>query len=325
MSQSNRQNPIDTLTTNPVGTNAIDGANNVLGSVVDQLVTHHCCRVAKHGQIELPSKKIISNIIEDLRCGLFPGYFGVSDMTVDSMRFHVGATLDRAIIALEEQIRRGLHFTCTRENEETCLRCRLEASDLAHQFLLRLPEIKHYLDTDVAAVCQGDPAVTGPDEAIFCYPGILAITNYRIAHALHQLEVPLIPRIITELAHSLTGIDIHPGAAIGESFFIDHGTGVVVGETCIIGNHVTIYQGVTLGARSIPFDEDGNPIKGVRRHPIVEDNVVIYSGATVLGRITVGQGSIIGGNVWLTRSVPQGSRITQAQLRSEMFAHGAGI
>ena len=168
-------------------------------------------------------------------------------------------------------------------------------------------------------------AAYSPDETIFCYPGVLAITNYRLAHELLVLGVPLIPRMITEHAHSITGIDIHPGASIGESFFIDHGTGVVIGETCIIGNRVRIYQGVTLGAKSFPLDEEGKPVKGIERHPVVEDDVVIYSGATILGRVVIGRGSVIGGNVWLTRSVPPYSRITQVQARQEIFEGGAGI
>ena len=154
-------------------------------------------------------------------------------------------------------------------------------------------------------------AATSPDEAIFCYPGMLAITNYRIAHELQQLGVPLIPRIITEHAHSHTGIDIHPGARIDESFFIDHGTGVVIGETCMIGKRVRLYQGVTLGAKSFPLDEHGKPIKGIDRHPVVEDDVIIYSGATILGRVTIGRGSVIGGNIWLVEDVPPNSRIAQ--------------
>ncbi|MBW2263326.1 MAG: serine acetyltransferase, partial [Deltaproteobacteria bacterium] len=181
------------------------------------------------------------------------------------------------------------------------------------------------LATDVRAAFEGDPAATSKDEAIFCYPGLVAITNYRLAHALFDLEVPLIPRMITEQAHSSTGIDIHPGASIGKSFFIDHGTGVVVGETCRIGRRVRIYQGVTLGAKSLPLDEDGNPVKGVDRHPIVEDDVIIYSGATILGKVVIGRGSVIGGNVWVTRDVAPGSRITQAQARQDLFKEGAGI
>ncbi len=184
---------------------------------------------------------------------------------------------------------------------------------MARAFIGRLPEIRRVLETDVQAAYEGDPALSNPDEAIFCYPGLLAITSQRLAHELLKLKVPLIPRIITEHAHSLTGIDIHPGARIGERFFIDHGTGVVIGETSIIGNNVRIYQGVTLGAKSFPLDEHGNPIKGIDRHPIVEDDVTIYSNATILGRVTLGKGSVIGGNVWLTRSVPPGSTVTQGQ------------
>jgi serine O-acetyltransferase len=169
--------------------------------------------------------------------------------------------------------------------------------------------------SDVRAAYEGDPAATSTDETIFCYPGILAVTNQRVAHELYRLEVPLLPRMLTEQAHSVTGIDIHPGASIGERFFIDHGTGVVIGETSTIGNNVRLYQGVTLGAKSFPLDEHGNPLKGIPRHPIVEDDVVIYAGATVLGRVTVGRGSVIGGNVWVTENVPPGSKLSQASAR----------
>jgi len=190
-----------------------------------------------------------------------------------------------------------------------------DAARLTAGFLRRLPEVRRRLALDAVAAYEGDPALKTRDEAIFAYPGIFAVTNQRIAHRLHVLGVPLIPRIITEYAHTLTGIDIHPGARIGGRFFIDHGTGVVVGETAVIGERVRLYQGVTLGAKSFPLDEQGNPIKGVDRHPIVEDDVVVYSGATILGRITIGKGSSIGGNVWLTQSVPPNSRITQPELR----------
>jgi serine O-acetyltransferase len=170
------------------------------------------------------------------------------------------------------------------------------------------------LATDVRSAFEGDPAASSPDEVIFCYPAVMAITNFRLAHELHVLGVPLIPRMITEHAHSITGMDIHPGATIGEYFFIDHGTGGVIGETCEIGRNVRLYQGVTLGAKSFKLDEKGKPIKGIPRHPIVEDDVTIYSGATILGRVTIGRGSVIGGNVWLVDSVPPNSRITQAQV-----------
>jgi serine O-acetyltransferase len=189
---------------------------------------------------------------------------------------------------------------------------------LAQAFLARLPEVRRLLATDIQAGFEGDPAATSPEEVLFSYPGLLAITNQRLAHELLKLGVPLLPRMITEQAHSLTGIDIHPGAQIGERFFIDHGTGVVIGETCVIGRNVRIYQSVTLGAKSFPLDAEGHPIKGVPRHPVVEDDVIIYANATILGRITLGQGSAIGGNVWLTRSVPPGSVITQANEKDGM-------
>jgi serine O-acetyltransferase len=277
------------------------------------------------GHEALPSRDAVIAIVENLRSALFPGYFGTSELTAESMRFHVGSTLDHVSRALHEQILRGLCFTCTRDNTGTCPECDARALDISHRFLERLPGVQKLLFTDATAAYLSDPAATSPDEAVFCYPGILAITNFRLAHELHLLGVPLIPRMITEHAHSITGIDIHPGASIDEGFFIDHGTGVVVGETSEIGKQVRIYQGVTLGAKSFALDEHGNPIKGIPRHPIVEDNVVIYAGATLLGRIRIGKDSVIGGNVWLTRNVPPGSHISQAQVRAESFEWGGGI
>jgi serine O-acetyltransferase len=185
----------------------------------------------------------------------------------------------------------------------------VRAENLCNEFLKTLPRIRHMLATDVQAAFAGDPAAKNPGETIFCYPSIRAVTNYRIAHELYLLGVPLIPRIITEMAHSATGIDIHPGATIGESFFIDHGTGTVIGETCIIGKNVRLYQGVTLGAKSFPKGENGHLVKGIARHPIVEDNATIYSGATILGRITIGEGAVIGGNVWVVDDVAPGSKV----------------
>ncbi len=274
---------------------------------------------------ELPSRDVVQRVVEDLRSVLFPGYYGTSEMSAESMRFHVGSTLDGALSDLRRQIKRGMCFTCEQEDPARCPDCEARATSRTEQFLDRLPALRAMLATDVRAAFEGDPAATSREEAIFCYPGIVAITSYRLAHALHDLEVPLIPRMITEQAHSATGIDIHPGATIGESFFIDHGTGVVVGETCRIGRRVRVYQGVTLGAKSLPLDGDGKPIKGVERHPIVEDDVIIYSGATILGRVVIGRGSVIGGNVWVTRDVAPGSRITQAQARQDLFVEGAGI
>jgi serine O-acetyltransferase len=272
----------------------------------------------------LPSRQTIGEIIESLRSVLFPGYFGFSELKEESLRFHVGATLDHIRRDLQEQIKRGLCFSCE-EGPECLPFCDKKAHELTGEFLRQLKKVQRLLALDVRASFEGDPAAANPDEVIFCYPGIVAITNYRLAHELHLLGVPIIPRIITEAAHSATGIDIHPGAAIGESFFIDHGTGVVIGETCIIGGRVRIYQGVTLGAKSFQLDEAGNPVRGIDRHPIVEDDVTIYSGATILGRVTIGRGSVIGGNVWLVHSVPPGSRIAQAQTREEEFERGAGI
>ena len=208
---------------------------------------------------------------------------------------------------LKKQIENGLHFFA----EQTDDGCQDKCSEvLTKAFLERLPELKRLLYTDVQAMYDGDPAAQFCGEVIICYPSIQAMTHYRTAHELLKLGIPVIPRIITELAHSQTGIDIHPGAQIGEYFCIDHGTGVVIGETCIIGNHVRLYQGVTLGARSFTLDERGNPVN-VPRHPIIEDNVIVYSNSTILGRITIGHDSVIGGNVWLTNSVPPHSRIVQ--------------
>ena len=277
------------------------------------------------GRQPLPSRDVVINIVEALRTALFPGYFGTSELTVESTAFHLGSTLDRIQRSLQEQIRRGLCFACDNLSADPGTDCDARADAITRQFLARLPATRRILTTDVQAAYEGDPAATCPDETIFCYPGVLAITNFRLAHELHALGVPLIPRIITEHAHSITGIDIHPGATIGESFFIDHGTGVVIGETCVIGNRVRLYQGVTLGAKSFPLDRDGKPIKGIKRHPDVEDDVIIYSEATILGPVVIGHGSVIGGNVWLVRSVPPGSRVTQAQTRQDHFESGAGI
>ncbi|MDS3862138.1 serine O-acetyltransferase EpsC [Thermosynechococcaceae cyanobacterium BACA0444] len=218
---------------------------------------------------------------------------------------------------LQQQYRDDLNYT-----EATINHLSVE---LTRQFAKTLPGIKFILDSDVNAAYLGDPAAQSTSEVLFCYPGIAAITFHRLAHALYRLELPLLARIIAEVSHSETGIDIHPGATIGRSFFIDHGTGVVIGETCVIGDRVRIYQAVTLGAKSFPRDETGALIKGQARHPVIEDDVVIYSGATVLGRITIGKGSTIGGNVWLTKDVPPGSFISQARIRSDSFENGGGI
>ncbi|MBN1297586.1 serine acetyltransferase [bacterium] len=261
-----------------------------------------------------PSRDRVIEIMEKLRMILFPGYFGPSDLTDETLPFYLGTTLDQVRSMLEDQIARGFCFECP--NDHCCVlsdECVQRARGIVEKLLVRLPHIRGYLITDVQAAFESDPAAKSADEAIFCYPGIHALTNHRVAHELYLLKVPLIPRIISEHAHSITGIDIHPGADIEDHFFMDHGTGIVIGETCQIGSNVIIYQGVTLGAKSFPLDEDGKPVKGIDRHPIVEDNVIIYSGATILGRITIGAGSVIGGNVWLTKSIPPNSKITQKQ------------
>jgi serine O-acetyltransferase len=228
---------------------------------------------------------------------------------------------------LRLQIQRELSFTIEQggnlnPDRQTIARQSLE---LTREFVKTLPRVRSLLDSDLQAAFEGDPAARSVDEVLVCYPGIAAIINHRLAHELYQLGLPLIARMIAEIAHSVTGIDIHPGAQIGPSFFIDHGTGVVIGQTAIIGERVRLYQAVTLGAKRFPTDENGVLIKGNARHPIVEDDVVIYAGATILGRITIGRGSTIGGNVWLTKSVPPESNVTQAQARQELFIHGAGI
>ncbi|MBN2430714.1 MAG: serine acetyltransferase [Acidobacteria bacterium] len=271
-----------------------------------------------------PAPETVIEVVEQLRALLFPGFFnGSDDLTSETVLYYVGATLERIIRPLKEQIQRGLCFVCNVCDPAT--RCEGHARQVTKEFLYRLPAVQRMLNLDAEAAYLGDPASISTDEVIFCYPGLHALTCQRLAHELHRLGVPIIPRMITEYAHGRTGIDIHPGAVLGERLFIDHGTGVVVGETCVIGNNVKIYQGVTLGAKSFPLDEKGNPIKGIARHPLIEDDVTIYAGATILGRVTIGRGSIIGGNVWLTRSVPAGARITQAHVREELFRDGAGI
>lgn len=264
----------------------------------------------------LPSGKSLRRIVELSREVLFPGYFGNPTIHRPTISYHIGVNIEELFRLLTEQIQAGLYFgqeNTSHEGNQLAdkLPSRDTAAHIAACFIGQLPEIRRILATDVEAAYNGDPAATCFGEIICCYPIIRAITNYRIAHALYALNVPLIPRIITEMAHSETGIDIHPGAQIGHHFTIDHGTGVVIGATCIIGNHVKLYQGVTLGAKSFPLDEKGNPIKGIPRHPILEDNVIVYSNATILGRITIGKGATIGGNIWVTESVPAGARIVQ--------------
>ena len=255
----------------------------------------------------LPEAKELQPILDTLKAIIFPGYFGSTLANLNSLQHHTGVNLEQLYSLLSEQIYRAITFSS--ENTESC---REQSDKLTNAFIDRLPHIKHLLSTDVKAIYDGDPAAESYAEIIFCYPAIRALLNHRVAHELFALHVPLIPRIISEIAHTETGIDIHPGATIDEYFSIDHGTGIVIGSTAIIGKHVRLYQGVTLGAKSFKFDEQGNPID-IPRHPILEDRVTIYSNSSILGRITIGEGTIVGGNIWLTHNVPPNSKILQSQ------------
>ncbi|MGM9698716.1 MAG: serine O-acetyltransferase [Prevotella sp.] len=257
----------------------------------------------------LPSGKVLEEIIDLSRAIIFPGFFGRSNVNKHTIKYHMGMAVEKLSKLLEDQILAGLCFSCPQSGKGENTACKIRARGMAHKLIEKLPEIRRVLATDVEAAFYGDPAAENFGEIISCYPVIKALTNYRIAHELHLIGVPLIPRIIAEMAHSETGIDIHPAATIGEHFTIDHGTGVVIGATCIIGNNVKLYQGVTLGAKSFPLDADGNPIKGIPRHPILQDNVVVYSNATILGRITIGRGSIVGANIWVTEDLEPNSKV----------------
>ncbi|MDR0976314.1 MAG: serine acetyltransferase [Prevotellaceae bacterium] len=265
----------------------------------------------------LPSQSTLQEMIELLRSILFPGYYGHPMVSFHTLSYHLGVGVEHLFNLLQEQILAGLCFDGEAGDCDCHPNRREEAANLAARFIGQLPALRRILSTDVEAAYNGDPAARSHGEVIFCYPAIRAISNFRIAHELLLLGVPLIPRMITEMAHSETGIDIHPGAHIGSHFTIDHGTGVVIGETSIIGNHVKLYQGVTLGARSFPLDADGHPIKGILRHPILEDDVIVYSNATILGRITIGRGATVGGNLWVTEDVPPGGRIVQRKTKGK--------
>lgn len=276
--------------------------------------------IVPYGGAPLPSVESLRKIVELVKAIVFPGFFDKRQVDDKILSYYIGVNLEMLYSLLKGQIARGLLFDNGRDEQQV----KAEADRLALQFIDNLPEIKRLLYTDVEAMFNNDPAVRNYGEVIFCYPVVQAMTHYRVAHNLLSMGIPVIPRIITELAHSATGIDIHPGAQIGEFFSIDHGTGVVIGETCIIGNNVTLYQGVTLGAKNFSLDSHGHPIN-IPRHPIIEDNVTVYSNSSILGRITVGHDSIIGGNVWLTHDVPPMSRIMQSKAVSMSFTDGLGI
>lgn len=260
-----------------------------------------------------PSVPAVKKIMHLLRKVIFPGFFGAEQESHPaSIQYYMGVYLEQIFELLHEQVYNGLCF----ENEKCC-DTSTQASEIAVSFINEIPKIKHYLSTDVKAILDGDPAAHSVSEVIFCYPATQAILHQRVAHELFKLKVPVLPRIITEMAHSETGIDIHPGAQIGKYFSIDHGTGIVVGQTTVIGEHVRLYQGVTLGAKSFRYDEEGLPMD-IPRHPVIEDHVTIYSNTSVLGRITIGHGSIIGGNIWLTNDVPPNSKILQSRAVEEI-------
>lgn len=290
-------------------------------------------RELEPGGRDLPSRDALSEVIGALKGVLFPMRLGPTDLRQDSENFYVAHALDAALHALLAQAKLELQYVARRESrDERAVRASLlqrvsqgdadprfeaRAIEAVRIFAERLPTIRALLDTDVIAAYHGDPAAGSVDEVLLCYPGVLAMIHHRLAHELYALGLPLLARIVAELAHAQTGIDIHPGARIGAGFFIDHGTGVVIGETAIIGERVRVYQAVTLGAKRFPRNADGHLEKGLPRHPIVEDDVVIYAGATILGRVTIGRGATIGGNVWITHDVAPGSHVTQAGLRSE--------
>lgn len=302
-----------------------------LAHIVNELSAQRNVWRARHpsltsqGARKLPSKAAIERIIANLKAALFPGRLGQFSGDHSGENFYVGHLLNEALVALLEQLEIEqsyfAQFSSASVYDEL-----IPAKTVLKLFAEQLPSVRALIDADVEAAYRGDPAAHYVDEILVSYPGIIAITHHRLAHILYQSGSRIIARIISEIAHSLTGIDIHPGATIGSEFFIDHGTGVVIGETAIIGDRVRLYQAVTLGSRSFPSDDKGNLRKDLPRHPILEDDVVVYAGATILGRVTVGKNSVIGGNVWLLKSVPPNSKIYQAQTRfGDEIQFGEGI
>ncbi len=270
------------------------------------------CHMRWQGE-PLPSQQAVEEIVHLCRSLIFPGFFGDAHINKYNVEYHTGICTEKLYALLVDQIMAGLCYDEDCDKAPDLEQIRPQAEYKALSFIESLPELRRILGTDVRATYLGDPAALSTEEVIYCYPAIRAITNYRIAHRLLQLQVPIIPRMIGEIAHRETGIDIHPGATIGESFTIDHGTGVVIGATAIIGRNVKLYQGVTLGAKSFDTDSDGNPVKGIPRHPIIGDNVVIYSNASILGRINIGSDAVIGGNIWVTEDVAEGEKLVQAK------------
>ena len=326
-----RQDPRPQRTQSSAGSGADPGMRNSRLHARLPEFTDTLTRTYAHGPVPghnlepryaLPSRTAIIHHLRRLFEAFFPGFVGKQYLTRGNVGFYIGALLDEVAEGLSEQIfAAARHENTSMANDRDA--CRRFAEDCLIGLIKKLPEIRRMLLLDVEAGYDGDPAAKNYHEVIFSYPGLVAIATYRVGHELEVMKVPLLPRIMTEWAHSRTGIDIHPGAQIGERFFIDHGTGVVIGETCIIGRNVKLYQGVTLGALSFPKDERGKLIRGIRRHPQIADDVVIYSGATVLGNVTIGEGSVIGGNVWLTQSVPPHTKVINAPQMPNMRQDGS--
>jgi serine O-acetyltransferase len=301
----------------------ITARQNRLASIMESVASSYDEATPKIHHLDrmpLPSREDAAMILDALEEVIYPGYYSAGGVTHQGIIYRVQERVGWLFEHLHDQISRGFRHMKNLD-DNMCLAPDDAAEECAYMFLESLPSVRRRLARDIQAAYDGDPAAHCIDEIILSYPAVYAITAYRAAHELYTMDVPLLPRMLTELAHARTGIDIHPGAEIGESFFIDHGTGVVIGETTVIGNNVKLYQGVTLGALSFPKDEKGRLIRGHRRHPTIEDNVVIYAGATILGGQTIiGEGSVIGGNVWLTESVPPGSRVVQAEPKPRLLA-----
>lgn len=292
----------------------------VLASIVEVLTSDECLNCVcppDYQQSPIPSQHNVEAIIGLCRAVIFPGFYGEWTLNSDNLSYSVGLNVERLNRLLETEIAAVILMAEGRECVEAPA-VRLRAADIALKFIESLPKLREALNEDVEATYNGDPAALSQGEVILCYPGIRAIVNHRVAHRLHELGVPVLPRMIAERAHRETGIDIHPAATIGRAFMIDHGTGVVIGETAVIGDRVKIYQGVTLGARSFPTDENNNAVKGLPRHPIIGDDVVIYANSTILGRITIGSNSTVGGNLWVTRDLPPYSIALQANLENSI-------
>lgn len=295
--------------------------DRALPAIIDSLTESTKCPalINTEKSFNLAGQKTVHAVVDDFLGILFPGCHGTGPMQEKHLDDFYSVQLRSIAARLAEQAEHAFRYQCAVEKCADCTDCRTRAEEAVVHLVEQLPAIRAILQRDIQAAYDGDPAAKSLMEIVLSYPCLQAIAIHRIAHPLYQKEVPLIPRIMSELAHSRTGIDIHPGAKIGAGFFIDHGTGVVIGETCIIGENVKIYQGVTLGALSFPKDEHGNPIKGIKRHPEVKDNATIYAGATILGGETVvGEGAVIGGNVWLTHSVPAKATVYNRQPKPEI-------